>query len=245
MRMKEDHMLNGQLKPGYNVQIGTENQFVVGFSLHQKPGDTTCLIPHLEHLRKLLGRLPKNIIADAGYGSEENYQYLDDHKLGNYVKYNTFDLQQKRSFKKKAFRVENWTYDSEKDEFICTGGQRLRYIYTRREQTENGYHTERRIYEAENCSICPHKSECTRAKRNRRIQISFPLEKFRKQALENLCSKQGLKLRAQRMIEAESVFGRIKSNWSFRRFLLRGLEKVKIEWGLLCIAHNMAKLSVC
>ena len=74
MRMKEDQMKNGQLKPGYNVQLGTENRFVVGFSVHQRPGDSPCLVPHLEELRAGLGCLPENVIADAGYGSEEKAQ---------------------------------------------------------------------------------------------------------------------------------------------------------------------------
>ena len=77
MRMKEDAMLNGQLKPGYNVQIGTENQFVVGFSIHQKTNDMNVLIPHLNQVQERLGHLPRTVIADAGYGSEENYAYLE------------------------------------------------------------------------------------------------------------------------------------------------------------------------
>jgi len=72
MRMKEDHMLNGQLKPGYNIQMGTENQFIVGYSIHQRAGDTACLIPHLDQMKDQLGVLPKKIVAGAGYGSEEN-----------------------------------------------------------------------------------------------------------------------------------------------------------------------------
>lgn len=50
MRMKEDHMKNGQLKPGYNVQMATENQFILFYSVHQRPTDTRCLIPHMERL---------------------------------------------------------------------------------------------------------------------------------------------------------------------------------------------------
>ena len=90
MRMKDDYMKNGQLKPAYNVQITTENQFILNYSIHQKPGDTTTLIPHLKLMKDLIGFIPKNIIADAGYGSQENYQYLKDSKLSNYVKYNTW-----------------------------------------------------------------------------------------------------------------------------------------------------------
>ncbi len=94
MRMKEDHMKNGQLKPGYNVQIGTEKQFITGYSIHQKPGDTTCMKPHLEQLKERHSKLPDNIIADAGYGSEENYEYLEEQETEHFVKYNTFHKEQ-------------------------------------------------------------------------------------------------------------------------------------------------------
>ncbi len=86
MRMKEDHMKNGQLKPGYNVQIGTENQFVVGYRLHQRPTDTRCMKPHLEKVKNALGKLPGTIIADAGYGSEENYACLEEENAEAIVK---------------------------------------------------------------------------------------------------------------------------------------------------------------
>lgn len=250
MRMKEDR---GAEKPwpkaAYNVQMGTENQFVVGFSLHQRAGDTSCLIPHMEKVRQRLGRLPNNIVADAGYGSEENYAYLKRHRLGNYVKYNTFHRDQIQHRKpelirKKHFRSEHFPYDEQKDEFICPANQRLAYCYTSKHTTENGYQTERRHYECQDCADCPLKPECTRAKGNRRIRMSFRLRDFRAQAERNLTSEVGQALRSRRATEVETVFGQIKHNQDFRRFKLRGLEKTSIEWGLLCLAHNMKKLAV-
>jgi hypothetical protein len=103
MRMKEDHMHNGELKPGYKVQIGTENQFVVEFGIHQRPGDTTCFIPHMERLKQQYIRLSKREIADAGYGSEEKYAYLEKEPIESYVKYNRFQQEQKRSWRKQYF----------------------------------------------------------------------------------------------------------------------------------------------
>jgi transposase len=250
MRMKEDRGAEKPwAKPAYNVQLGTENQFVVGFSLHQRAGDTSCLIPHLEGLEQHLGRLPRNIVADAGYGSEENYVYLDDHQLGNFVKYNTFHREQIRHRKpelirKKMFRSESFPYDEKNDEFTCPAGQRLTYRYTRTYKSANGYQSDRRMYECDHCQTCPLKSECTRAKGNRRIQMSFRLRQFRAQARSNLLSEQGKALRCERVTEVETVFGQIKHNQHFRRFMLRGLEKTTIEWGLLCLAHNIKKLAV-
>jgi len=244
MRMKEDHMKNGQLKPGYNIQVGTEGQFIVGFSLHQEAGDTGCLIPHLKKLEENIGQLPENIVTDAGYGSEENYEYLEEKELGTYVKYNMFHQEQKESFKTQLFRVENLPYDEEKDEFTCPNGKKLQYKETKPYKTKNGYQTERRHYECEDCSGCLLKEKCTKAKGNRDIQVSFRLNELKQKAIENLCSEKGIELRKKRCIEVESVFGHIKNNRWFRRFLLRGIEKVKTEWGLLSIAHNMKKLAV-
>lgn len=267
-RMKEDRGAEKPLpRPAYNVQTGTEGQFVVGFSLHQRAGDTTCLIPHLEGVKanlsaiarrkpQILPRqddhqlrvLPKNISADAGYGSEENYAYFEEHQLGNYVKYNTFHREQQKHRKpalirKALFRSENFPYDAERDEFICPANQRLTYQATRRQRTDNGYRTKIRMYEAPACNSCPLKSECTRAKGNRRLYVSFRLRRYREQARRNLLSEQGMLLRIQRNIDVESVFGHIKHNMHFRRFHLRGLQKVKTEWGLVCIAHNLRKLA--
>jgi transposase len=244
MRMKEDHMRNGQLKPGYNVQIGTENQFVVSFSIHQKSNDMTCLIPNLKQLQDQIGRLPRTVIADAGYGSEENYAYLESVGIEGVVKYPLFSKQQKRSWRKQNFRFENWQFDPLRDEYICPNQQRLIFLGNKVRITDNGYRTTVRVYECGTCSTCPLKPQCTRSKWNRRIEVNPTLLRYQQQAHERLVSDRGRSLRARRGVEAETVFGRIKQDWGFRRFTLRGTEKVNIEWGLFCIAHNIAKLAV-
>ncbi len=250
MRMKEDRGAEQPWpKPAYNVQIGTEGQFVVGFSVHQRAGDPACLIPHLEGMRTHLGHLPRNIVTDAGYGSEENYAYLEQHGLGNFVKYNTF-YQDTHHFRKPEvirqhqFRAENFGYDLDRDEFICPAKKRLYYQYTSRHISDNGYLSDRRNYECDQCDQCPLKPQCTKAKGNRKIRISFRLLEYRRQARANLISEVGKRLRANRSTEVETVFGIVKHNMGFRRFHLRGLEKVKTEWGLVSIAHNMRKLAV-
>ncbi|EQB21946.1 Mobile element protein [Dehalobacter sp. UNSWDHB] len=248
MRMKEDHMKNGQLKPGYNVQIGTENQFVVGYSIHQRPGDTSCMKDHLEELKSILhGKLPENIIADAGYGSEENYDYLQEKKLKHYVKYNTFHKEASKKWKDDIMKPQNFTYDHENDEYICGYGRTLNFLYERHQKSDNGYRSLIRIYECLNCSGCPHKNQCVKSSdphANRRIYVNRRLNAYREQARRNLCSEEGLRMRSLRPVEVESVFGDIKGNHGMRRFLLKGLEKVKIEWGLHCIAHNMRKMAL-
>jgi transposase len=250
MRMKEDRGAEKPWpKPAYNVQVGTEGQFIVGFSMHSRAGDTTCLIPHLEQVRANLGgRLPKKVVADAAYGSEENYAYLEQRGVENFLKYNTFyqDTHHYRDpeiLRAHQFRAENFGYDQESDTFRCPADKSLHFQYVSRYTTDNGYVTDRRIYECFDCADCPLRSQCTKAKGNRKIRISFRLLKYRQQARENLTSEEGVRLRAERSTEVETVFGHQKHNMSFRRFHLRGLEKVKTEWGLVSIAHNLSKLA--
>lgn len=249
LRMKEDRGIEKPWpKPAYNVQIGTEEQFIVGYSVHQQAGDTTCLIPHLEGLRRGLKRLPKRIVSDAGYGSEENYAYLERHGAENYLKYNTFHQETHRyrdpaKMRKHQFRGENFGYDAEKDQFICPAGKRLHFRNTSRHKTENGYESERRNYECVECEGCLLKEQCSKVKGNRRIRVSLCLLEYRRRARENLTSEEGVRLRSARSVEVETVFGHLKHNMGFRRFHLRGLEKVKTEWGLLSIAHNMQKMA--
>ncbi|MDM7920481.1 MAG: IS1182 family transposase [Methanosarcina sp.] len=243
MRMKEDHMKNGQLKAGYNVQIGTENQFIIGYSIHQKPTDTTTFIPHLEMLKKQLGKLPDNVIADAGYGSEENYEYLKAEKVGNFVKYNYFHFEQKRAFKNNPYRAENFPYNPDTDEFTCPAGKAVRFTGMQTKKSETGFVQQYRIYTADNCKWCRRRKECHRSKYNRTIKINENLNTFKERVRENLLSTRGKALRSLRPVETESVFGQIKHNRMFKRFRLRGLNKVNIEWGLVSIAHNFLKMS--
>lgn len=245
MRMKEDRGAERPwAKPAYNVQVGTEGQFIVGYSVHNQSSDPICLIEHLDGLKQL----PKKVVADAAYGSEENYDYLQKHELENYVKYPTFyqDTHHYRNteiIRKHQFRSDHFEYDPESDQFICPAKKRLNYLYTSKYKTANGYESERRHYECSECQDCPLKPQCTKAKGNRRIQVSFRLIEFRKQARENLTSDLGKELRVKRSVEVETVFGHIKHNMGFRRFHLRSLKKVNTEWGLVSIAHNMRKLA--
>jgi transposase len=250
LRMKEDRAARKPLaRPAYNLQMGTEGQFVVGYSIHQQASDTTCFIPHMQQQIFPQGRKFKNGSGDAGYGSEENYAFLEKEGMGNFFKYNTFHQEQHPPRKpelleKLRFKSNSFPYDQEKDEFTCPAQKRLIYIETRPYKSKNGYLSKRRFYECLDCATCPLKSKCTKAKGNRRMQVSFELQRYRQQARDNLLSEQGLTLRQQRSTEPETVFGDIKHNMEFRRFMLRGLKKVDIEWGLLCMAHNLRKLAI-
>ena len=239
MRLKEDrNQAEPRPRPGYNVQTGTENQFVVGFSVHRRPGDMRCFKPHMETLKRYRAQLPQKIIGDAGYGSEENYEYLEQAQVESYLKYPGFDLR-----RPKRFRLEQFAYDAETDAFRCPEGRTMQYQYSREQRSESGFVGQADVYECVDCGGCALRAQCTRSQRNRQLEVNWNLVRLRSQVRESLQSEDGLRLRSRRGVEVESVFGNIKQNMGFRRFMLRGMEKVTIEWGLLCLAHNMKKLA--
>lgn len=240
MRMKEDHMKNGQLKPGYNVQISTHNQFIVNYSHHQNPTDTTTLPSHLEQFEKLYGQLPQKVTADAGYGSEENYTFLEQHSIEAFIKYNTFDKNQHKPNQK---LTDNLHYNKEQDCYYCPMGQRMARIGTRKRITENGFNQQYARYQAINCKGCPLRSLCNNSKGNKILEINHNLERLKAKATQKLTSEEGLYHRRKRPADVEPVFGNIKYNKGYKRFLMRGLLKTEIETGLLAIVHNIAKVA--
>jgi transposase len=242
MRMKDDHMRNGQLKPAYNVQIGTENQFIVGYSIHQKPTDTVCMISHLEHIKEQLGRYPSTLIADAGYGGEENYSFLDASKIRAFVKFNFFHKEQKKKFLNNPYRRDNLRYDIKTDSYLCPAGKHLTYKETEIRTTKTGFESQVDFYQCEDCSNCSLRNDCHSSKDNRKISIRPLLEYYKTEERKMLKSAEGKKYRSLRPIEPESVYGQIKWNRGFKRFLLRGIDKIHVEWGLVSLAHNMLKI---
>jgi len=242
MRMKEDHMKNGQLKPAYNLQVSTENNFVTNFTIHQNPTDTTTLKPHLLSYESKYECFPEKEIADAGYGSLENYDFLEENQIEAFVKYNYFHKEQSKKFKNDITKIENLYYNQKGDFFVCPMGQRMQPIETQKRKTDAGYQYEVTIYHVLNCKGCPLNGACHKQKGNRKIEVNKKLIAHKQKARENLNSETGKKLRGRRCSEVEQTFGQIKSNKKFNRFLLRGLSKVKIEFGLVAIAHNIQKL---
>jgi len=241
MRMKEDHMLNGQLKAAYNVQISTSDQVVLNYSLHQKPNDTTTLPGHVSEMVKLYGDKPENLTADAGYGSEENYQYLHEQGIRAYVKYNTFDRERRKKKDTNKLGVDTLYYNPEKDCYYCPMGQQMNYAGEKIRFTENGYEQILSCYTALNCEGCPLRGACHKSVGNRTIEINKQLSEYRREAAELLTSEKGVALRKKRCCDVEPVFGNMKQNKGFKRFLLRGLEKVAIEMGLVYLVHNLKK----
>lgn len=243
MRMKDDHMMNGQLKAAYNWQISTNNQFILNYSIHQKTTDTVVLKDHLSSYYALYGSYPKTLVADAGYGSEENYEYLEDKQIDSYVKFNYFHKEQTKKWQLDGFKVHNLHYNIELDCYYCPMGQAMTKIGEKSNTTKTGFKQTYSLYQAQNCNGCPLRSRCHKAKGNRIIQVNHKLNAHKQKARDKLKSKVGLKHRSQRPQDVEAVFGNIKQNKGFWRFMLRGIEKVEIEAGLLALAHNLAKVA--
>lgn len=242
MRMKEDHMKNGQLKPAYNPQISTENQFITHVSIHQTSVDTTTLNAHLNGFEQMYNKQSQEIVADAGYGSEENYEMLESKEVEAYVKYNYFHKEQKRKFKNNFFHSQNLFYNQEKDFYVCPMGQRMENVGQGQRVSSNGYVSQVAYYQAKRCDECPLRGLCHQAKGNRTIQVNHRLNKLKQKAKELLMSEKGLEHRSKRPIEVEAVFGQLKNNNKFNRFTLIGLEKVELEFFLMAIGHNFRKM---
>lgn len=242
MRLKEDHMKNGQLKPAYNVQLSTSNQFVTTYSLHQSPTDTTTLIAHQEHHQQLYGETPEVVTADAGYGSEENYQWLEDQGITAFVKHPLFDRGQKASLREKhPLSPEHLFYNRERDCYYCPMGQPMTCVGVKNKKSTTGYPQLIHLYEAQRCEGCPLRGGCHKGTGNRTLEVNHNLNRLKEKANELLKSEEGIKRRKQRCWDVEPCFGNIKQNHHFRRFLLRGKEKVTTEVGLLALAHNLRK----
>lgn len=241
MRMKEDHLGTGQVKPGYNAQISTEEQFITHASIHQTPGDTTTLKSHLEGFEDAYGKHSKEIVADAGYGSQENYEMLDDKGIEGYVKFNNFHYEQKKKVKQNPFLPDNLFYNQQEDYYVCPMGQRMERINDEIRISKNGYKSQIARYQSKRCESCPLRGMCHKASGNRVIRINHRLNELRNQARDRLNSEKGIYHRKKRSIEPEAVFGQLKSNNNFVRFSMRGLEKVELEFLLMALGHNFRK----
>lgn len=242
MRLKDDHMMNGQLKPAFNSQISTENQFITHVSTHQTPGDTTTLEAHLDGFEQAYNKQSKEVVADAAYGSEENYEMLEGKEIEAYVKYNYFHKEQKRNMKNNPFLTQNMFYNSSLDFYVCPMGQRMEKVETGKRISANGYVSQVSYYQAKNCNGCPLRGKCFQGKENRKIEVNHRLNELRTKARELLMSDKGLQHRGKRAIEPEAVFGQLKSNNKFNRFTFTGLEKVELEFLLMAIGHNLRKM---
>jgi hypothetical protein len=242
-------MKDGQLLPSYNIQHTTQNQYILNYGVFQQASDSPTLIPHWKKLKERLLRIfvapnQMSVCADAGYGSEENYAYLEGEKVAAYVKYQLWYREVTGVLAKSVYRRENWKFIAEENVYICPNGRELVYKEDQIDRSTNGYDRKVQIYESKSCEGCPVAGDCKKSEdKARTVRHSSENERLKKEAKELLSSAKGEEMRSQRGIEVETVFGDLKYNMRHRRFILRGLEKVSIEYGLLAIAHNLRKVS--
>lgn len=242
MHMKEDAMNNGQTKPGYNVQIATENQYIVNYDLYWRPTDYGTLIPFLESFYDKFGFYGSEIVADSGYGSEQNYEFMFANGMTPYVKYNMFHKEMKRKFLKNPFHQSNMFYNEEQDFYVCPMGQHMEHVTDKKTVSDLGYESRTSVYRAANCSKCPLRGMCYSGKCDRRtIEVNHRANSYKSSAKTLLTSQRGLMHRSNRPIEPEACFGNIKFNHGFKRFHLKSTRKTKVEWGLVSLAHNLRK----
>ncbi|HBS93702.1 MAG TPA: IS1182 family transposase [Firmicutes bacterium] len=242
MHMKDDHMRNSQLKPGYNVQIGVEAEYIVGIDISSERSDSLTLIPFLEKMGKACPHMFTNVIADAGYESEENYEYLQARQIETYIKPANYETMRTPKGKSKIGRRENMIYDEKQDVYICKNGQVLKPVGNQTRTSKSGYISKQTVYECESCEDCPLKPRCTKAKGNKRLDVSKRFVELRAKSHANITSPKGILLRLNRSIQVEGAFGVLKEDYGFRRFLMRGQKNVKIEFLLLSIGYNINKL---
>ena len=242
MHMKDDHMRNAQLKPGYNVQIAVDSEYIVAAEIFQDRNDVWTLVPFLEGMEKNLGFRYPSVTADSGYESEEGYTYLREKGQTPYIKPQTYEQWKKRSFKKDISRRENMGYDEEKDTYTCHAGRKLTPLFIKTQRSRSGYQSEVTVYECEDCGGCPYKESCSRSKGNKQLHVSKSFLEKRQESYENIMSERGIRYRMNRSIQVEGAFGILKNDYEFQRFLLRGKSRVKLEILLLCMGYNLNKL---
>ena len=243
MRMKEDHMRNGQLKPAYNVQIAVNSEYITGIDVFSTRTDVGTLIPFLHKLEMAHKQRYEEVSADAGYESEDNYLYLEANGQLSFIKPSNYEAQKTKKYKAQIGRIENMKYDREEDCFICAEGRKL---YCRKVSTEikNSAPVTRAWYRCESCQNCPQREKCCRKQDLNAPKEVIMKETFwekRQKSLENITSERGIQLRMNRSIQVEGAFGLIKNDFGFRRFLTTGKKNVKIELLFLALGFNLKK----
>ena len=250
MRMKEDHMRNGQLKPAYNLQHGVDSEYITWLDISSSPTDTNTLIPFLKDMDDHLGFRYRDIVADAGYESEENYLFIEKNGQTAYIKPGNYEISKKRKYRNDIGRQENMFYDREKDEFTCAKNKKLIATGERTRKTVSGYVRTSTIYTCSDCAGCSLKKDCIHGnncktpfeERFKQLEVSKVMRQKRAEDLERITSDYGIQLRMNRSIQAEGSFAEIKEDMNFRRYLYRGKKNVLAQSTLLAIARNINKL---
>lgn len=250
MRMKEDAMRNGQLKPAYNIQHGVDSEYITWVDISAHPTDTLTLIPFLKDMERHLSYKYSEIVADAGYESEENYLFIEENGQLAYIKPQNYEISKTRKYKKDISRRENMSYDAGRDCYICRAGKELTVTNERKSKTASGYVSVKTYYECSDCTGCPYKTECIKGnncktpmeERSKVLQVAKKMTQKRAEDLKRITTEYGTMLRMNRSIQAEGSFADVKEDMNFRRYLYRGKDNALAESILLAMGRNLNKL---
>ena len=241
MRVKSDYMGNGQLLPAYNLQAAICDEYIAVVDVKQYATDTECFVPLMEKFNATYGHYPKYPVADAGYGSYNNYLYCAEHGMEKYMKFTMFEKETKdEKYHTDPYRAVNFKTD-EKGNLICPNGKKFIYKYDKHVY-KNKYGRTEEIYECEDCTGCPHKDKCCkRVSGNRTVKMNRELTSIHEEVINNLESIHGALLCMNRSIQAEGTFGIIKWDRSYKRLFRRGQEAVILELSLISCGFNLMK----
>ena len=241
MRVKRDYMGNDQLLPAYNMQVAVCDEYIATLDIQQYASDMDCFIPLIEKFNKQYNQYPKYPVADAGYGSYNNYLYCEQHNMEKYMKFTMFEKETKdEKYRNNPYRANNFTRD-EKGNLICPNGKKFKFKLTQHIKG-NAYGRTEEIYECESCDGCPYKQECSpKSKNNRTIRLNQELTSIHEEVLKNLSSIHGALLCMNRSIQAEGTYGIIKWDKSYKRVRRKGLENVYLEFLLVASGYNLYK----
>lgn len=240
---KMDYYCNtGLSRPCYNAQIAVADGLIVNADLFQRPGDTQTFIPFMERHVKYLGEYPKYPVADAGYGSYDNYMYCLVHGMEMTMKYNYYAKKNEAKFRNNIYNVMNWEKDEHGNK-ICPEQHVFNQLKSEKYDESGKYLRITKQYTSkESCENCPHREKCYSGKGDRKIvSRNDILDEFYAKVDENLSTEEGKELKKQRSIQVEGAFGVIKQNMKFTRFTRRGLENAKMEFLLVCLGYNLKK----
>lgn len=245
MRMKDDHMMNGQLKPAYNLQVTVENYFIIHTHISDDRTDYNTLIPVLNKHNEHLDNYPKEVTADSGYCSEKNLMFLKRHDIDSYIKLQTYEKMKTRAYKTDISKYYNMT--KVEDGYICADSRQLEISHVENHKSR-GFKQEFKVYGCNDCSACNYKSQCLykydEAKhkdKNKVIKVNERWDNLKAKSHENIQSNKGIYNRHIRSIQTEGFFGDMKENDDFRKFNHRSSKKVYKESLLYIIGKNIGR----
>lgn len=240
MRMKKDYMGNDQLLPGYNIQFAVCDEFIAAYDIQQYASDTDCFIPLMEKFHDIYGIYPEYPVADAGYGSFNNYLYCEEHGMKKYMKFGMYEKASKdKKYIEDPYRAVNFPISDDGCP-VCPNNKKFHYLRSRPIKG-NKYGRTEEYYQCENCTDCPHKDKCCKCKGNRIVRINEELTQFHNEVLRNLNCTHGALLRMNRSIQSEGANGIIKWNRAYTRARRKGLNALNLEIGLICCGFNLHK----